>query len=210
MLIKQSDLNTDKIILKGLKLDDAIINGYANAYKLFDIGMIVIGLSTPVICSFAKKRLDEGKIGNVDLKFHELVNKIKKIGTKKSIFLQYLLLNIGIGMVALFGLVVFGPLVINFTDKDLKYPLALDVLPILALSLIPMSIVGYLGSMIVFYGGEKFDFKSYIFIAITGLVLYATLIPRYGAFGAAISTLLIYVTDVLVKLVLIKKVHIFS
>jgi O-antigen/teichoic acid export membrane protein len=119
------------------------------------------------------------------------------------------LINFLISLIAMIGLNIFGPYIIGIIDTSLKYPLALELLPILSLALLPMSILGYLGSMIVFYGGEKQDFVSYIVIAICGLTLYSTLIPFYGALGASISTVLIYVIDVFIKLVLIKKVNIF-
>jgi O-antigen/teichoic acid export membrane protein len=201
---------TDKLFLKHLDFPDSEIVAYSNAYRLYELATIIPGITTPVISSFANKRINSTEMAKVDYKFYQILNKIKKLSPKKSIFLQYLLINISFSLVVTVLLVLIGPLVIKFIDSDLKYPLAFDVLPILALSLVPVSIIGYLGVMIILFGGEKNDFISYIFIAIFGLITYSIFIPAYGAIGASISTLLIFIFDIIIKLLLIRKTSIFK
>jgi O-antigen/teichoic acid export membrane protein len=202
-------LTTDKLFLKKLGFPDLEIVGYSNAYRLLEISMIIPGLTTPIISSFAKKRLQNEHTHKIDRQFNLFINKIITLSIKKSTFLFYLIINFMFSFITLICLNIFGPLMIRIIDTNIKYSLALDYLPILSLALLPLPILGYLGSMIVFYGGEKQDFVSYIVIAICGLTLYSILIPLYGGLGASIATVMIYIIDVCIKLILIKKVNIF-
>ncbi len=203
--------NTDKIFLKRYGFDDGVINGYANAYKLFDISIIVVGLATPMIASFAKKRIDDINMGKMETWVKQnIFFAFPRIGIKKTIFSTYLLINIAIGSLTSIGLFLIGPFIIRFIDVSNKYPLVFDILPILSLGVIPLSIVLFLGYMIVFYGGEKYELLNYIITSFLGLILYFWLIPIYGGIGAAFATVCIFGIDMTTKIVLIQKQKIFA
>ncbi|MBC7472614.1 MAG: hypothetical protein H7196_05160, partial [candidate division SR1 bacterium] len=125
--------STDKIFLKRYGFDDAIINGYANAYKLFELSVVVIGLTTPMLASFAKKRIDSPSLSNTEIKFKKVFqNLFKKIRDKQVIFYTYFTLNTIIALCCSVLVSILGPFVLRYIDQNNLYPVAFPTLSILA------------------------------------------------------------------------------
>jgi O-antigen/teichoic acid export membrane protein len=203
--------STDKIFLGRFGFPAEVINGYSNAYKLFEIAVVVIGLSTPMLASYAKNQIQNKNLGRLENYFKKLTQKLGiDFSDKKIKFCTYLLANIIIGTMSSIGLFLIGPLVLKFIDSSNLYPQAYVYLPILAIGVIPLSVVLYLGYMIGLYGGEKYEMFNYIFVCSFGLLLYTILIPRFGGVGAAIATNCIFVCDILGKSYIIFRNKLFS
>ncbi len=197
---------TDKLFLKYFGYSADTINGYANAYKLFETAIIVPALTAPTIASIAKNHLDDKKVTKFGSKiqswFHGKSNKAKQqFGTNRAIIFEWSLFTLFIGLISSVGVWLFGSIAINLIDSSNKYPLAYEILPILGITLIPISLLFFYGNLVIFKDGEKETFIGQILVLILGLLLYVILIPKYGAYGAAIATVLTYTADFLTKVV---------
>lgn len=200
---------TDKLFLKYFGYSDTTINGYSNAYKLFEIAVVVPGLTAPSISSLAKQRLDNGLVTPVGKRIQKFVHQLtnsKKFGQNKIIVTEWLIFSIFIGFVSTIGIWLLGSPVLKIIDPTNKYPLSFSILPILALALIPISALFFFGNLVVFKDGEKLTFYGQIVVMIAALGLYSILIPMYGAYGAAWATVITYTIDFLTKVYQMRKV----
>ena len=173
-----SYLNTDRLILKFFEASAFEVNSYANGYKILDLASIVTGLLVPQIAS-------------------QLIKALKGKNNKKPV-LKYSFGVVSLSFFVSLAILVIGPYVLSFIDIENKYSLAWDILPLLALVQIPMMISFFMGHIVVFLNGEKFVLLVTILISILVNSSYFILIPQYGVWGAAWSTLIGFITEVII------------
>lgn len=182
-------LTTDKLFLAYFGYSDTTINGYSNAYKLFEIAQVVPGLVMPAISSLITK---------------QLVQNITILEMKKILW-KYIAFGLGLGSILWAGIMLFGKIIIWIIDSQNKYPDTGNILPILAISLIFICPMLIAKDTTIFLGYEKIDLLTTLLTAILAVTLYIILIPLYGGTGAALATIFSYLFDLLIKLFLLEK-----
>jgi O-antigen/teichoic acid export membrane protein len=193
-------LNTDRLFLKFFGGDDLVINGYANAYKILDIASIVPGLTMPPVASFVKKRMDSGCTYRLGQEIQTLFQKANlQLQTRSAIVLEWTIMVTIVGILTTLVIFLFGPFIIRLLDPSLKYELALQALPILALSMVPMTPMLFFTNLIIFHGGEKYELLSTVAAAVVGTILYIVLISQIGLVGASLAKLGIYAFELAIK-----------
>ncbi len=195
---------TDKLIISWLGLPDAALNGYVNAYKIFESALIIPGVAIPMLASFMKKRYDTKIISSLSSAFLES----KKIIPYRFVFLlEWWIISGSIGLFLFSGIMIMGPILISFIDPNNLYPKAYEALPWLALAALINPIVVMMARFTLFFkNGEKLELTGTFIIMIIALTSYLILIPRYGIVGAAISTALTIFIDLIIKLFFINLV----
>lgn len=183
-------LTTDKLFLAYFGFNDVTINSYSNAYKLFEIAQVVPGLVMPAVSSLITRKI---------------VSEVK-VNNQRKILWQAVAASFGLGIALWAGVLIFGNIIIWLIDSTNKYPETSSILPILALSLIFICPMLVCKDTTIFLGFEKFDLITTAITAITAVSLYTILIPRYGAVGAAIATVISYVLDFILKAYFLEKV----
>ncbi len=192
---------TDKLFLRYFGYSDEIINGYSNAYKLFETAGIIPGIAMPTVASLVKKKLDLLQESTLSIYLKQKL----KLGVRLSILLEWVLYTLVIAMIICVFVVVISPLLIRLIDKDLKYPLALSSAPIILLALAPLFFIYLFSLLTMFMNGEKYEMYGTMIILFFTTILYVTLIPRFGIVGASFATLGGFVVDLCVKIYFFSK-----
>lgn len=177
----------DTIILRAFK-GTYDVGLYGAAYRILEIlntfPLIFVGLLLPSLGA-AFSRSD-----------HPTFQKIFQRGLD--------LLFIAIGFLLVSGWFLAQPLMIAMGGQDFS-PAA----PVFRLLLIAVGAL-YLGSLsgnvVTIINRQRQMVWSYLSVAVLGLVLYLTLIPRFSLYGAAIGTIATEVTTALVGYILILRV----
>ena len=172
-------LNLDIPLLKYLNFNDSAINGYSNAYKLYETVGIIPGIISPILASQA---------------FGAIKNEPGKI-------YKWLAAIFGYSLVLLVGFNFFGPIVIKIIDSQQQYvSYSNSVLGILGFSFIFLALGQFLGSINIFLGGEKFDLIGSIPTAFFAILMYYYGISNFGLAGAAAASVGVYALDFCFKL----------
>jgi O-antigen/teichoic acid export membrane protein len=188
---------TDKLFLNGFGASSEEIVGYSNAYKLFELFAIIPGLSVPILSSFSKKRADNDKLGQFEVK---VKNFLQINNNQKAILISFGFIACLIGVSIYTVSIILGPLILNIIDPMNKYPAEFTALPILMFGIIMLPLNQYLSSIMQLYDKTIHDTSTYLIQAICGLLLYTILIGKFGYVGAAISTTAIYFVELIVRL----------
>jgi O-antigen/teichoic acid export membrane protein len=188
-------LTTDKLFLRYFNYSDEVINGYSNAYKVFETAGIIPGIIMPTIASMVKKRLDVGMQTKVSRYFQTKWN----ITQSTSIVYEWLLYTSVLGILTFLVMLVISPIFINIIDPTLKYPLAMNVLPFLTVPILLLFFIHFFLLLTIFMDGEKYELIGTSIILCVTVLLYFVLIPPFGIYGAGIATLGGYICDVSVK-----------
>lgn len=176
---------TDKIFLDRFGVSAFGINSYANAYKIFEVVTILPGILIPPIASSYKKR--------EDLNIHS------QFSFKNLIFLNLLL-----GLTLCIAVIGLGRIGLSLIDPENKYSDSIDVLYILAISLIVYPSILFTSNVLVLKNKESGEFLSTAILVVVALSLYTILIPMYGIVGAAYSTAITFCVDFIAKLLIFK------
>ena len=192
-------LYTDKIFLKLFGYNEFLINSYSNSYKLFEVATIVPSITAPILSSFIKNKIDRNEHSKVSKYFKEKLNlKSDSLST----IVEWCFYCFTAGLVYFIISIPMAKLGFYLIDPSNKYSLSNDVFPILAANLALLSPVLLLGNLIIFFDHEKQEFLNQIIVCIFGLSFYLVLIPIYGIFGAAWATLIAYLVDLIVKIII--------
>lgn len=189
-IIIGSFLTTDRVFLKVFGYDEFAINGYANAYKLYETAAIVPGITMPVLASFVYRKL----------------SGIKDQVSKNQVILRYAWLALGAGLIVSLTMVLLGPFAISLIDpKNLYRSISVQSLYILSAGvainfpLIFFSFQNILGSH------EKRELKIQLINLVVALTTYSILISQFSFYGAAISTVIIHSIDLFIRYTLIQR-----
>lgn len=184
-------MTTDKLFLKNFGFSDTVINGYSNAYKLFELSMVIPGLSIPIIATRVKAKAD-----------------LIKISKDKRIFIfKVLSIVSAVGLFVGVGFYILSPAFLKLIDpKSLYIDNSLQYLIFFAISLVCVFGSQLISSVTIFYSKEKYEIFIFLFHAIVGLTLYYILIGNYGAYGAALTTMIIFIEDITIRIILLFKI----
>lgn len=166
---------TDKLFLAHIIDDKFVENGYADAYRLFEIAINVPSLTIPTLASIIKNQIDTKKISSFKL------------------IQAFALISAFFGLVCYLGIIIVGPFLIRLIQQEKQYPVAFEALPIISISLIFIFPSILFTLLLIFINKEKFELISNLITAIITLSLYAILIPHFGFYGAAWATVISYV-----------------
>ena len=175
-------LTTDRLVLERFASKEDF-NGYSNAYKLFEIGIIVPSLITPAIASDFKRGLD----------------KISDTASKIRYFLKYNFFIFLFGLVVSIGFVATSPLVLMLIQRKHHFESAYQSAPILGLALLTLFVSYFNKQVLIFIGEDKKVMYSVITTAIFSVMFYFLLIPSWRHYGAAIATVLGFSLDMGLK-----------
>lgn len=177
----------DKIFLKSFGVDASTIIGYANGYKLFEIGVIIPSLTIPTIASKIKKEFNQNP------KDQKII--LSKWLRRISIF----------GILSGLGFYLFSPLVLMIIDPEFKYyQYSLQVIPFFAVCLITSFIGQLFYTLNIFYSKNTLEFILQAIYATGYLILFYFLIPLFGIYGAASAFLIIHLLDLVIRIVMYK------
>jgi O-antigen/teichoic acid export membrane protein len=176
-------LTTDKLFLAYFKFPNEAINSYSNAYKLFEIAQVVPGLVMPAISSLVTKQI--------------LAEKV--LPKQRKALFKYAGFGLSLGITLWLGVVIFGSVAVWLIDTQNKYQQTIQVLPILAISLIFICPMLVFKDTTIFLGKEKYDLITTALTATLAVSLYLILIPNFGIQGAAYATIISYSFDLIIK-----------
>jgi O-antigen/teichoic acid export membrane protein len=187
-LLAGTFMTTDKLFLRNFGFGDNIINSYSNAYKLFELSLVIPGLSMPIIASKLMFKIE--KLGNNIERIKFLSRTLKLVSAIGSIvgLIFYLLSPYILRIIDPYNL---------YTKNSILYLIYLAVSLTCAFG---SQLISYLS---IFYGKEKYELIIYILHTIIGLSLYYILISKLGGVGAAISTMIIFIQDFIFRLILL-------
>lgn len=176
--------NTDKNFINYFGYGSDYINGYSNAYKLFELSTVLPSLTVPII--FSKYiQYSPDKIFNIKNK--------------------YLLYSILAGIISAVGYLVVGYFVLQIIDPlGLYLRYAYEVLPILAIGLTCSGISLFLSLAFVHYNKTKLEFLILLAYNLILFGLYYLLIPPYGHIGAGIATSVGTLAIVIIRLLVLR------
>lgn len=192
-------LNTDKLFLKYFGESAIGINSYFNAYKLFDVILVIPGLSIPVIASVVIKKIKQNQLSFIGYKIASKF-KIKPLHNQNIIISEWLIIACAIATFSYIGVSLLGKHLILIIDPQLKYPDSIPILYILALAIFPVSVGQFFGVLNIFNNGELYEFYTSIIVGIITILSYITFISWFGTTGAAVSTLICFSVDCLLKI----------
>lgn len=191
---------TDKIFLKRFGFSDFEINSYGNAYKLYELLLVIPGLIVPVLASRAKFEIDNSfSVFLQNLQNYINLKTSLKLNRQKFSFIFYLLISTVISVLVSLFIFNISPFAIQIIDPALKYSLSIDILKILSISLPFASIAVFVSYFMIFIHLEKYDLIVAIITFIFTITCYYYGIKQFGAFGAAWSTVLLYLCDLSIK-----------
>ena len=172
-------LTTDKIFLESYGAGDNAINGYSNAYKLFEVAVVVPGITMPVLASTVIKRI-----------------RGSAAGEQRVTLRRYLMTTLGVGFGVALGFAALGPWVLSLIDPAGNY---IQISRVALWTLTPAVIlnfgVTFLAHMFVLSGHDKQEMKVQTRNLLFALLTYGVLIYFFSYVGAAVSTILIYLFD---------------
>jgi O-antigen/teichoic acid export membrane protein len=165
---------TDKWFLKYFGFNEYVINGYINAYKLLELGLVIETILIPVMFS--------NLINGQDL------NKPWKNFILRSKWFYLILFS---GVISFIGFLIASYFIVPIIDaKRLYSNYSFDVIPFFGLILL-FDPISYFLTQYLFHKNKLYvETITLVFYGIISLILYSLLIPSYGHIGAAISTLI--------------------
>jgi O-antigen/teichoic acid export membrane protein len=176
-------LTTDKLLLRYFNFSDSEINGYSNIYKLFEVAGVTPAIILPSIVG-------------------RMINK--KILIRSKEFYNYLFFVTLTGLIYSIVFYFIAKPAISLIDPELKYyQNSIIAIPYLAISLVFIFILQFLGQFNVIIGKEKYDLIASVSSTIVALTAYFILIPPFGILGAAISTLIAFSFDSFIKMIVL-------
>lgn len=174
-------LTTDRIFLDAYGYSSEIINGYSNAYKLFEVAAVVPGITMPVLASSVIKKL------------RALEDTERRASVKR-----YLQTTLGVGFFTALCFAVGGPIALRLIDPEGRYlATSLPTLWLLAPAVVLSFGTVFITHIMLLTGNDKPELWIQSRNLIFAVIVYALLIYRYAYTGAAISTVLIYFFDLL-------------
>ncbi|MEI6728534.1 MAG: polysaccharide biosynthesis C-terminal domain-containing protein [bacterium] len=183
----------DILIIGKLNFSASEINGYSNGLKFFGLVLVVPYVAISPLVTFIKNRLD-------NYQTYLLFGKIIKFN-KKIAILEWCLILLIAGSIVSSIVYFIAPWLIQVIDPNLKYPLGAETLKILSLAYLVIFPTNLLSNLLVFFNKEKLELYGVIILMFVSVLLYLYLIPKYGAIGAAYSTLGYLVVDFIIKLI---------
>lgn len=163
-------LTLDKVILGYYTPSENSLNAYFNAYRIFDIFFLIIGIFSPVIASkIYTKYWVEAK-------------------NKHIMFLKAIAIQVVFGLGVVIGFNIIGNILLGFIDSQKLYPLSWDLIFPLSLSFVFMSAMYMVTSFNYFLHNESSELLVSIILFFIHLVLYFGLIVLFGPFGGAWAT----------------------
>jgi len=185
ILVGALSLNIERLFIDYFGFSANVLNGYVNAYRILEIGLLVQAVTIPSMVSYAlKDNISHNKVP-------QNLRRVLMWGFLA--FLQAILLTVGLFVMAKFGLGLIDPLKKYVAESE-------QVVYILLLVIIPTGIGGFISNLFVSLGRTKREFLSFFVFAVVSIILYATLIPIYGhvgaAWGALIGSLILTLTKV--------------
>lgn len=177
----------DTIILRAMK-GTYDVGLYGAAYRILEIlntfPLIFVGLLLPALGA-AFSRTD-----------HPTFQRIFQRG--------FDLLLMAIGLLLVSGWLLAGPLMIAMGGSD--YAPAAPVFRLLLIAVSALYLGSLSGHVVTIINRQRQMVWSYLSVAVLGLVLYLTLIPRFSLYGAAIGTIATEAVTALVGYILILRV----
>jgi O-antigen/teichoic acid export membrane protein len=190
-------LQARQLILNNYFVNDpSMLGSFGNADKIFTLAGIIPGITMPILASHVTRQLKTDHLSRVSAKIKEIL----KVTQKRSIIIEYGLYTLILGTIVAFGTIVVSPFLMGFIDSQGKYPQTINAILILSIAMVIYSTVYFYSFLIVFLGGEKFEFMSTVFLTLFGLLFYFILIPTYGIYGACIATVIIFGIDFCIKI----------
>jgi len=189
---------SDKIFLKLFNYSDLEIVSYSNAYKIYELAIVLPGLTIPSIASYAKNRFDT-------LDQNKIEKFLGRFGNFKSKFILYTGISIFIAVLASLVLLISSNIIFSLIDPENKYYLSPQPVIYLAIGIIPGTIMSILSYFTLFYHGEKYELIINSIVCFAGILTYLIMIPRFGIVGAAIGNIIIYTTGMLLEIFCLKK-----
>ena len=171
-------LSTDRLILKRFASDE-VFNGYSNSYRVFEVGMIVPSLITPSLATDFKRKIDT------------INNNRKK--TKQLVKFNILLLLFG--FIVSVGFLLTSPLALMLIQRTNNFKSAYQSMPILSFGLMFLFISIFNKQILIFLHQHKKTTYSMAFTSFSALILYLVLIPNYLHYGAAVATIISFISD---------------
>lgn len=176
--------------------DPATLGSFGNADKIFTLAGIIPGITMPILASHVTRHLKTGEVSKASSK----LEKMFKLSYKRSVIVEYGLYTTILGTLVAFGTVILSPFLMNFIDTANRYPQTINAVFILSPAMIIYSTAVFYSYLIVFLGGERFEFASKVFLTVLGLTIFYLLIPNYGIYGACVATVIIFLADFCIKI----------
>jgi O-antigen/teichoic acid export membrane protein len=173
----------DILYLNWFKVNSDGINSYDNAFKLYEVATVAPGILVPAIASKLKQNIDQA-----------IDNQTKKTYLKK-----YILFCLVFGVVCAFGTWIFGGFGLWLLGASQKYPLSVQYLQVLALSIVVVPTVTLFSNLFVFFGHEKIETRSIVIIAVFSILSYSLLVSHLGGMGASLANVSLLFFDFSVK-----------
>jgi O-antigen/teichoic acid export membrane protein len=172
--------SVDKQLLDFYGVGAFELNGYTNAFKVFDIALIIPSMIIPVFASRAKKHFDLT---------HEK-------SEKRKILKRWLILTFLAGLLISFCVFIFSRIIFDLIDpKSIYTDSSLKVMPLFCVSLFCYFSSFFYYNINVFFHKEKQETIIQILNSISFVSLYVLLIPNFGIVGAAMGHMCIYLLD---------------
>jgi O-antigen/teichoic acid export membrane protein len=184
---------SDILILNFFGVPKVDIGGYDNAFKLYEICLIIPGIMMPTIASHLKKQ----------------INKLELASAKKQLLRKYIGLSFGLGLACSIGIFLFGRFGLGIIGASVKYPISLEILPILGISFLFLPVIILISYLFVFFEYERLELKSVFAVAVFAILAYYFGVKNYGAIGAGIANVSLLGFDLLYKGYLFRK-HIWN
>ncbi len=188
-LVATTYVRTDVLYLNWFGASGDTLNGYDNAFKLYEVATVAPGVLIPTVASQLKKLIDQAK------------TTIEK----KKLIQKYLILSGFFGLGCTSAVWILGNLGLWLTGASSRYPLASQYLPILAVSLLFFPGVILVSNLFIFFGREKLETQSVIAVAIFSVVTYSILVSNFGGLGASWANVSLLCFDLCAKLFLFWK-----
>jgi O-antigen/teichoic acid export membrane protein len=184
-------ITTDKLFLAYFGFSDNIINSYSSAYKLYEVIAIVPALIMPVIASGLRRSVDSGK------PFFKISNYLA-FQNKYVVVIEGIIFSILFGVSLSVISYLLSPIALRVLGASVKYPLSLEIMPILIIGIVAVSANTLLANLVVFLNHEKYELIGGVIMAVITVSGYVITIPNYGAYGAAWVTVVTTFFDLIV------------
>jgi O-antigen/teichoic acid export membrane protein len=198
-------LRTDMVFLRWFGYSNEVINGYSHAYKLLEVATMIPGLTVSIIVTRVKQNMDKAQLTKFGEWLYNKTGLLKSKSSQTKIIFEWFLLQLGFMVICTGFIALIGKYGIMLIDPTLKYPIAIDIFPLLSLSLIPLALMMYMGGILVMLGGEKHELFATLITMTVTLVLYVLLIKPFGVYGAALATIAGFTVDTISKMFFVRR-----
>jgi O-antigen/teichoic acid export membrane protein len=192
-----------QIVLDLFQVSDSELGLFYNANRIYTVGLIIPGMTIPMIASLVRKKLLVGKI-------HFLARLLKsnKFSTVSLILIEWLVYTLLAGVLLSVFLSLASPLAIILIDSDNKYPFTETLVSTIILF---SSLIFYVPNVFISHIMSLSHYESYHFAAtvasgIIGLASTFLMIYYFGTFGAAWAILITSMFDFIIRSILIRKI----